>query len=132
MRQPNRPAWTRLGLVASLLGLLMAGDPRSAPAQVSVSSEERFFRIEWQIECTADLAPALAGTVSNPYRQTVYRVQLEVQVLDEAGQVAHETLGIIGDVPPGGRSNFRLPLPATGAAFVVTVHSFEFGVTQSP
>ena len=83
-------------------------------------------------ERTADLAPALAGTVSNPYRQTVYRVQLEVRVLDEAGQVAHETLGIIGDVPPGGRSTFRVPLPATGAAFVVTVHSFEFGVTQSP
>ena len=78
------------------------------------------------------MAPALAGTVSNPYRQTVYRVQLEVQVLDEAGQVTHETIGIVGDVPPGGRSNFRLPLPATGAGFVVTVHSFEFAVTQSP
>ena len=110
----------------------MAGDPRPASAQVSVSSEERFFRIEWQIERTADLAPALAGTVSNPYLQTVYRVELVVQVLDEAGQVTHETLGIVGDVPPGGRSNFRLPLPATGAGFVVTVHSFEFGVTQSP
>jgi hypothetical protein len=128
----RQPAWTRLGLVASLLGLLVVGDPHPAPAQVSVSSEERFFRIEWQIERTADLAPALAGTVSNPYLQTVHRVQLEVQILDEAGQVTYETLGIVGDVPPGGRSNFRLPLPATGAGVVVTVHSFEFGVTQSP
>jgi hypothetical protein len=48
------------------------------------------------------------------------------------GPVTPETLGIVGDVPPGGRSNFRLPLPATGAGFVVTVHSFEFGVTRSP
>ena len=122
----------RLGLVACLLGLLTTGDPRPVTAQVSVSSQERFFRIEWQMERTADRAPALAGTVTNPYRQTVHRVQLEVQVLDEAGRVTHETLGIVGDVPPGGRSNFLLPLPAIGAGFAVTVHSFEFDPTQSP
>ena len=59
-------------------------------------------------------------------------MELEVQVLDETGRVTHETLGIVGDVPPGGRSNFRLPLPAIGAGFAVTVYSFEFGPTQSP
>src|SRR5262245_39295774 len=132
MRQALGSAWARLGLAAILPVLVMAADPRSAVAQVAVSSEERFFRIEWQMERTPDLAPALAGTVSNPYRQTVHRGELEVQVLDEAGQVTHETLGVVGDVLPGGRSTFRLPLPAAGAGFVMTVHSFEFGPTQSP
>jgi hypothetical protein len=119
-------------LVAGLLAVLAAEPARPATGQVHVSAEERFFRIEWQMERTANLAPAMIGSVSNHYLFTIQRVELQVQVVDEAGRVTHETLGIIGDVPPGGRGSFRLQLPAEGARFVVTVHSFEFGAAQSP
>jgi hypothetical protein len=38
----------------------------------------------------------------------------------------------VDDIPSGGRVSFRLPLPATGARYAVTVHSFEFGPRESP
>jgi hypothetical protein len=122
----------RLRLVASLLGLALIGLPVSVASQVHTSSEERFFRIEWQMERADGRPPAIVGSVSNHYLYPVHRVQLQAQVLDEAGQITHEMLGTINDVPPSGRGTFRLQLPATGARYVVTVHSFEFGAGQSP
>ena len=121
-----------LWLAASLLGLVLTGWPVPATAQVHIASEERFFGIEWQMEHADAPAPAIVGSVSNPYQYPVQRVQLRVQVVDEAGQVTHESFGTIGDIWPGGRRTFRLELPAIGARLVVTVHSFEFGVAQSP
>jgi hypothetical protein len=123
---------TRLWLVAGLLGLALIGSPVPVASQVHTSPEERFFRIEWQLERPDGRTPAIVGSVNNHYLYPVQRVQLQVQVLDEAGQIAHETLGTISDIPPGGRGNFRLQLPGTGARYVVTVHSFEFGAGQSP
>jgi hypothetical protein len=54
-------------------------------------------------------------------------VQLLVQVVDEAGQITHEALEMVGDVPPGGRGSFRVELPDADVRLVVTVHAFEFG-----
>jgi hypothetical protein len=124
--------WRRLWLAASLLGLVLTGWPVPATAQVPVASEERFFGIEWQMEHADAPAPAIVGSVSNPYQYPVQRLQLRVQVVDEVGQVTHESFETIGDLWPGGRRTFRLELPATGARLVVTVHSFEFGAAQSP
>lgn len=123
---------TRRWLVASLLGLSVTGLPVDAASQLQTSREERFFRIDWQLERVDGRAPTIVGLVSNPYLYPVQRVQLQAQILDAAGQVTHETLGTASDVPPGGRGSFRLPLPATGARYVITVHSFEFGAGQSP
>ncbi len=108
--------------------------PASFPvvAQVQISSEERFFTIEWHLERVDERTPAIVGSVSNHYLYPIQRVRLQAQVLDEAGQIIHETLETISDVPPSGRGAFRLQLPATGARYVVTVHSFEFGAGQSP
>jgi hypothetical protein len=118
--------------VASLLGLVLTGLPVPVASQLHTSSEERFFRIEWQMERADRRPPAIVGSVSNGYLYPVQRVQLQAQVLDDAGQITHETLGTISDVPAGGRGTFRLQLPAAGARYVVTVHSFEFGAGQSP
>jgi hypothetical protein len=118
--------------VASLLGLVLTGLPVPGASQIHTSSEERFFKIEWQMERADRRPPAIVGSVSHNYLYPVQRVQLQAQVLDEAGQVTHETRASISDVPPGGRGAFWLQLPAAGARYVVTVHSFEFGAGQSP
>lgn len=122
----------RVRIMAGLLGLAFVASPVPVASQVHTSSEERFFRIEWQLERSDGRTSAIVGSVNNHYLYPVQRVQLLVQVLDEAGQITHETLGIMSDVPPGGRGYFRLQLQATGARYVVTVHSFEFGAGQSP
>ena len=119
-------------LTAALLGLSMAAWPAPVTAQLRVSAEERFFKIEWQTEQSDGRAPAIAGFVSHDYLYPVQRVQVQVQVLDETGRVTYEALSAISEVSPGRRSAFRVSLPAAGARFVVTVHSFEFGAAQSP
>ena len=122
----------RSRLAASLLGLTLAGVPVLGAAQVQTSPDERFFRIDWQMERPGGRPPAIVGSVRNQYAVPVQRLQVQVQIVDATGQTTHEPLVMVSDVPPGGQGNFRLPLPATGARYVITVHSFEFGAVQSP
>jgi hypothetical protein len=103
-----------------------------ADSQTRISAEERFFTIEWRLEQASGSHPAIVGSFANPYVYSLHRVQLQAQVLDAAGQITHETFATMNDVPAGGRGNFRLPIPATGARYTVTVHGFEFGPGESP
>ena len=121
----------RLSLVVHLLVLTATAAPTAA-AQVYISSEERFFRIEWQLLGVDGRPPAIVGSVTNHYSYPILRVQVRAQVTDDAGHITYETLGTIGEIPPGGRGVFRLELPAAGARYLMTVHSFEFGAVQSP
>ena len=125
-------ARTRSRLAASLLGLMLIGVPALVASQVQTSSEERFFRIEWQMERAGGLPPMIVGSVRNQYAYPVQRLQIQVQTVDEAGQITHETRAMISEVPPGGQGVFRLQLPPAGARYVITVNSFEFGAEQSP
>jgi len=119
-------------LVSGLLGLALLGWGVPAGSQVHISSEERFFRIEWQLERAGGRDVAIVGSVGNRYLYRLEWVQLQAEILDDAGQATHETRAIVTDVPAGGRGDFRLQLPATGARYSVTVHVFEFGSRESP
>jgi hypothetical protein len=121
-----------LGALVTLLGVALIEVPAPVVAQIQTSSEERFFDIQWQVERAGDRAVAIVGTVRNHYLHSLQRVHVEAKVLDGGGQVIHETLAVIPDIPPGRRGTFRLGSPATGAQYVVTVHSFEFSAPQSP
>jgi len=121
-----------IGLAVVLIAILVLLAPHAAAAQVHISSEERFFRIEWQLERAGGSDAAIVGSLTNHYLYRVQQVQLQVQVLDGAGQISHEAFATMNDIPPGGRGNFRLELPVTGARYVVTVYAFEFGPRESP
>ena len=84
------------------------------------------------MERGGDREAAILGSLTNHYLYPLQRVQLRVQVLDEAGQISHETFETMNDIPPGARGDFRLQLPVTGARYVVTVYAFEFGPRESP
>jgi hypothetical protein len=118
--------------VAVILGLAAVGAGGPATAQVVSTPAERFFRIEWQVERGAGRDVALVGHLSNHYLYRLQRVQLHAHVMDQAGQVTHDAFTAIDDVPAGGRVTFRLPLPAGGARYAITVHGFEFGPRESP
>ena len=116
-----------------MLGLAVAGAPASVGAQLYVSVEERFFKIQWLVQRDADRDAAIVGFLANDYLYALQRVQLRVEVVDGAGQTTTETFtSIANDIPAGSRTSFRLPLPAMGARYVVTVHAFEFGPRESP
>lgn len=119
-------------LVAGFVCLVLLGWCVSAESQVQLSSEERFFRIQWQLEQKDGDDVAIVGVLDNHYLYRLEWVQLEARVFDEAGQTTHEALTTVSDVPPGGRSSFRFALSARGARYAVTVHAFAFGPRESP
>jgi hypothetical protein len=118
--------------LAAILGLAAIGAGRPASAQIVSTPVERFFRIEWQVERGDGRDVALVGHLNNHYLYRVQRVRLHAHVIDQAGQVTHDAFTAIDDIPAGGRVTFRLPLPAGGARYAITVHAFEFGVHESP
>jgi hypothetical protein len=127
--------WTKAAgslALAAILALAVVGAGRLATAQVVSTPAERFFRIEWQVERGDGRDVALVGHLSNHYLYRVQRVRLHAHVMDQAGRVTHDAFTAIDDVPAGGRVTFRLPLPAGGARYAITVHAFEFGPRESP
>jgi hypothetical protein len=118
--------------LAVLLGPAVIVVDRPATAQVVSMPQERFFRIEWQVERGDRRDVALVGHLNNHYLYRLQRVQLHAHVMDQAGQVTHDAFTAIEDIPAGGRVTFRLALPAGGARYAVTVHAFEFGPRESP
>lgn len=118
--------------MAAVLGLALVGSWARAMSQGVSAPEERFFQVEWQLERAGDRDAAIVGVLNNHYLYRLQRVRLQAHVLDTAGQVTHDAFTFVDDIPSGGRVSFRLPLPATGARYAVTVHSFEFGPRESP
>ena len=112
-------------LLPAALGV--ASTPRAA-AQGFAAPHERFFRLEWEAVQRAERQVTIAGYIYNHYLYAVRRVQLHVEVFDGSGQQKGEAFGwVLGDVPPGGRAYFEIPMSVDGQTYGVTVHAFEFG-----
>jgi len=122
----------RLRLGSGVLALALIGWAVPAGSQVHISTEERFFRIEWQLERAGGRDVAIVGSLDNHYLYRLEWAQLQALVLDEAGQTAYEALTTVSDVPAGGRRTFRLLLLAPGARYALTVSAFQFGSRESP
>ena len=68
----------------------------------------------------------LEGFVTNQSLYDVQDVRLHVDVLDADGRPIGETSGwVFGDVLSGGRAYFAIDLPIPGAAYRVTISSFD-------
>ena len=53
-------------------------------------------------------------------------VRIRVEVLDTDGTAVEEALGwVFGDLTPGGRGYFVVPVPRVGATYRVSVLSFD-------
>ena len=71
-------------------------------------------------------APAVEGYVYNEGLRWLSNVRLRVEVLDTDGTAVEEALGwVFGDLTPGGRGYFVVPVQRLGAAHRVSVLSFD-------
>lgn len=112
--------------------IVVTGSPAVAQGRRATPTE-RFFNVQWQVERHAGRDVAVVGSLANHYLHAVSGVLLQVQVLDDSGQIARESFGTLaGNVPAGGRVTFRLPLEAEGPRYAVLVHAFRFGSSESP
>ena len=104
------------------LGVLLARPPAQAQ---EASASAQAFRIEVGLRAYG-LGPAVEGYVGNDGPLRLTNVRLRVDVLGTDGTaVAHAFGWVIGDVTPGGRGYFVVPVPTPGTTYRVRVLSFD-------
>ena len=110
-------------LVCALLAVI-GSLPPSAHAQ-SAAEVDRYFKVEWDPEAVPRGGWAVQGYVISSHSYRVNGVRLQVEVLDNAGEVENRVFGWVpGDVPAGGRAYFFVSVPKRGASYRVRVLSF--------
>lgn len=117
----------RRWLVAVGLLTLCLGGVTAAGAQAGM---ERF-RVEEDRD--APTRGALAGWLYNDGRDTVGLVRLRLDVLDESGAVIAVQRGwAYGNLRPGDRAFFRIPIPDRPGTRRIVVESFVVQSTEAP
>jgi hypothetical protein len=108
----------------------------SSPAAVHAQTyrtygSEAYFAIDWQAGERRG-RPVVSGHVVNTYGVAAYYVRLLVESLDAAGQVTGTTVGYVsGDVLPGARIYFEVPVARAAPAYRVVVLSWDWKGGQS-
>ena len=119
--------------VALVVGLTCLASVVPVFSQGRSAPYERFFALDWHVERRDGQDVAVVGYLRNDYLYALRRIELRLQVFDDAGRVTSDVYGSIDrDVPPGTSVTFRVPLRDAGARYAVLVHTFEFGERQSP
>ena len=116
---------TRVLRIAAALALLLSPVVVHAQSYRTYGSEA-FFAVDWQ---PADRRgrPVVTGHVVNTYGIPTHNVRLLVESLDAAGQVTATTIGYVsGDVVPGARLSFEVPVERVAPAYRVVVLSWDW------
>ncbi len=119
-------------ILAAILAVVAAGvldfGTGSADAQMASPAS---FRVEEDRE--APTRGAVAGWVYNDSRETVGLVRLRMEIVDEGGKVVGAQQGwAYGNLRPGDRAFFRIPLPVQKGIRRFCVESFVVQSVQSP
>jgi hypothetical protein len=119
-------------VLAALLALVTAGALGMGTSIASAQSAgAASFRVEEDRE--APTRGAVAGWVYNDSRDIVGLVRLRLEVLDDNGKVIGNQQGwAYGNLRPGDRAYFRIPIPEQKGTRRITVESFVVQSVQSP
>lgn len=118
-------------LAVALLAFVAAGAPMLAQIAGAQSASPASFRVE--VDREAPTRGAVAGWLYNDSREMVGLVRLRLEVVDESGKVVATQLGwAYGNLRPGDRAYFRIPLPEQKGTRRITVESFVVQSVQSP
>jgi hypothetical protein len=126
-----------VGAVASVLAQACSGGVMPSPpstlgaagAQGSQSyaiyGADRYFTLEWRPDERRG-RPVVSGYVTNVWGMGVRDVRLRVETLDAAGNVSATDIGyVFGDVTPGARVYFEVPVQQKAGNYRVSVLSFD-------
>ena len=90
------------------------------------AQDQGLFHIEWEPDVVGGRDPALQGFVQNRSHLRVSNVRLRVDALDPGARVIGQSFGwVFGDIPAGGRGYFVMLIEAAGAAYRVSVDSYD-------
>ena len=116
--------------IAAILALLVPSVVAHAQSY-RIYGSEAFFALDWQAGERRG-RPVVTGHVTNTYGIATQYVRVLVESLDAAGQVTATTVGYVnGDVLPGGRVYFEVPVERAAPAYRVVVLSWDWKGGQS-
>jgi hypothetical protein len=88
---------------------------------------DQVLRVQWEVPEFSARGPVVTGYVVNTSSNRVGLVRLRAEVLDDGGRVVADGTGwVYGDISPGGRGYFIVPIPRRGVAYRVAVTSFSW------
>ena len=118
-----------LRMIAALALLL---SPLAAHAQTyRTYGSEAYFAVDWQAGERRG-RPVVTGHVVNTFGVAAHYVRVLVESLDATGQVTASTIGYVsGDVLPGTRMYFEVPVDRAAPAYRVVVLSWGWKGGQS-
>jgi hypothetical protein len=121
----------RRWLAGGALVALCLGGVAAAGAQAAPPPGMERFRVEE--DRGAPTRGALAGWLYNDGRDTVGLVRLRLDVMDESGAVIAVQRGwAYGNLRPGDRAYFRIPLPDRPGTRRILVESFVIQSVEAP
>jgi hypothetical protein len=126
-----RPSILRPGRWLAGAALMLCAAVASVDAQSPAPSQMRNFRVEE--DTGAPTRGAVAGWVYNDGRETVGLLRMRMDVLDESGKVVAVERGwAYGNIRPGDRAYFRVPVPSQPGTRKIYVESFVIQSVESP
>ena len=112
------------GMTQSAPNAAGAASPASVPSY-GVYGTESLFTVQWQPDERRGKA-VVSGYVTNQWGIGVNNVRMRVEALDSAGGVTATYVGyVFGDLTPGTRAYFEVPLAQKAANYRVSVLSFD-------
>jgi hypothetical protein len=86
---------------------------------------DRYFGLEWAGGERRG-RPNVNGYIVNQYRVRASNVRMLVESLDSTGKTVETTNGFVGDVPPGSRVYFEVPIKQRAPRYRVTIIGWEW------
>ena len=115
----------RVTLPAIAVALLLSASFAQAQSY-RIYGAESFFTVDWEAAERRG-RPIVRGHVVNTYGMVAQRLRVLVESLDAAGQVTATTVGYVsGDVLPGPRVYFEVPVERAAPAYRVVVLSWDW------
>ena len=124
-------------VTAAMLALVLGASVFSASAQAPAGFRGPVFRVEPETRSEFRRTGYVTGWIYNDGQGVAGLVKMKCQMLDEAGKVVAEHVGwAYGNVMPGGRAYFMIPIPPKSAPERrVTVDSWviqSYSTAESP
>jgi hypothetical protein len=92
----------------------------------AVIGGEQFFKLDWGASERKG-RPNVYGYLLNDWGVPATKIMLKVESLDATGRVVNTTPGYVaGQVTPGMRVYFEVPVPAAAPSYRVSVWSFDW------
>ena len=123
--------WGVVALLAqACAGGMMESQPAASVGSAAVTNAgiygtDRYFSLEWQPDERRG-RPLVSGYVTNQWGLSMRNVRLRVDALDAAGAATATYIGYVnGQLTPGARVYFEVPVQAKAPSYRVTVLSWD-------